>query len=97
MKPISKALEAWRQAVRDLEATTPRTTEWLQALTVENDRRAAYQAATHDSALDPSACVGEPVESDGETPANRSTASPTTSIEVRPSTNVRPAPTRRHQ
>ena len=83
MKPISKALEAWRQAVRDLEATTPRTTEWLQALTVENDRRAAYQAATRDSALDLSACVGDPVESDGETPANGSTAaSPSTSIGV---------------
>ena len=97
MKPISEALESWRQAVRDLEATTPRTTEWLQAVTVENDRRAAYQAATRDSGLDLSAYVGEPVESDGDTPANGSTASPSTSIGVRPATNLRPgaASTRR--
>jgi len=100
MKPISEALEAWRQAVRDLEATTPRTTEWLQALTVENDRRAAYQAATRDSALDLSDYVGESVESDGETPANGSTAAPpSTSIGLRPTTNLRPrvASTGRHQ
>jgi len=37
-----KALEAWRRAVRDLDATTPWTAEWLRARMIEEDRRLAY-------------------------------------------------------
>jgi hypothetical protein len=91
MKPVSEALEAWRQAVRDREATTPRTPEWLQALMVEQNHRAAYQAAAGDSRLDLSPYVDEPVESGSELPANGSTpASPSASIGGRPATNLRP-------
>jgi hypothetical protein len=36
------ALEAWRRAVRDLDATTPWTAEWLRARMIEEDRRLAY-------------------------------------------------------
>jgi len=73
MKPILEALEAWRQAVRDLDATRPRTAQWLQACMVEEDRRAAYQAATRDSELDLSSGLEEPVENRGGMPANQST------------------------
>jgi hypothetical protein len=76
VKSVSEALEAWRQAVRDREATTPRTPEWLQAMMVEQDRRAAYQAATRDSGLDLSAYVDEPLEDMGELTADRSTPPP---------------------
>jgi hypothetical protein len=73
MKSVSEALEAWRQAVRDREATTPRTPEWLQAMMVEQDRRGAYQAAIPDSGLDLSPYVDEPLESTGELAGNGST------------------------
>jgi hypothetical protein len=54
MSEISEALEAWRQAVRDLDATMPSTADWLRARMIEEDRRAAYQAlATDSSASDP--------------------------------------------
>jgi hypothetical protein len=37
-----EALDLWRRAVRDLDATTPWTAEWLRARMIEEDRRLAY-------------------------------------------------------
>jgi hypothetical protein len=48
MSKISDALEAWRGAVRDLEATVPGAPEWHRARRVEADRRASYQTAVAD-------------------------------------------------
>jgi hypothetical protein len=42
MADKDEALEAWRRAVRDLDATTPWTAEWLRARMIEEDRRLAY-------------------------------------------------------
>jgi hypothetical protein len=44
----TEALEAWRQAVRELDATSPWTADWLRARMIEEDRRVAYQALAHD-------------------------------------------------
>jgi hypothetical protein len=49
MSTISEALEAWRRAVRELEATMPGAPEWYRARLAEEDRRAAYQIAVADS------------------------------------------------
>ena len=80
MKPVSEALEAWRQAVRDREAAIPRTPEWLQAMMVEQDRRAAYQAAARDSGLAVPPDVDEPVDAESALPSNGSTPSPSPSV-----------------
>jgi hypothetical protein len=42
MADKDEALETWRRAVRDLDATTPWTAEWLRARMIEEDRRLAY-------------------------------------------------------
>jgi hypothetical protein len=49
MSKVSEALEAWRAAVRDLEAATPWTADWLRARLVEDERRVAYQAIADDA------------------------------------------------
>ena len=91
MKPVSDALEAWRQAVRDREATTPRTPEWLQAMMIEQDRRAAYQAAARDSGSDVSPSVDEPVDRGMELPPDGAAApSPIVSNGGRPAVMRRP-------
>jgi hypothetical protein len=48
MADKDEALEAWRRAVRDLDATTPWTAEWLRARMIEEDRRFAYQELADD-------------------------------------------------
>jgi len=48
MADKDEALEAWRRAVRDLDATTPWTAEWLRARMIEEDRRLAYLALVDD-------------------------------------------------
>jgi len=48
MADKDEALEAWRRAVRDLDATTPWTAEWLRARMIEEDRRLAYQELADD-------------------------------------------------
>jgi hypothetical protein len=42
MADKDEALEVWRRAVRDLDATTQWTAEWLRARMIEEDRRLAY-------------------------------------------------------
>jgi hypothetical protein len=61
MSKISEALEAWRQAVRQLEITKPGATDWDRARLEEEDRRAAYQTA----AADARRAQREPSESSG--------------------------------
>ena len=49
MSELNLAREAWRQAVRDLDATTPWTAPWLRARMIEEEQRLAYQAlASHE-------------------------------------------------
>jgi hypothetical protein len=48
MSEISDALEAWWQAARELEATTPWTADWQRARMVEEACRMAYQALARD-------------------------------------------------
>lgn len=49
MSEIGEALESWRQALRDLDETTPWTADWLRARMIEEDRRVAYQALIDDT------------------------------------------------
>jgi hypothetical protein len=49
MPDKTKALEAWRRPVRDLDATTPWTAEWLRARMIEENRRLAYHALVDDT------------------------------------------------
>jgi hypothetical protein len=44
MSDLTDALEAWRDSVRQLNATTPWTPRWLRARLVEEDRRFAFRA-----------------------------------------------------
>jgi hypothetical protein len=44
MSDVTDALEAWRAAAQELEATMPWTAAWLRARMVEEERRLAYQA-----------------------------------------------------
>ena len=48
MADKDEALETWRRAVRELDATTPWTAEWLRARMIEEDRRLAYQELADD-------------------------------------------------
>ena len=52
MSEISEALEAWRNAARDLEASTPWTADWLRARMVEAELRSAYQSLVGDPRAD---------------------------------------------
>jgi len=49
MSKVTEALEVWRQAVRQLEATMPGTPDWYQARLEAEERRAVYQSAVADS------------------------------------------------
>jgi hypothetical protein len=49
MSKISEALEAWRRAIRELEATMPGAPAWYRARVQEEDRRADYQIAAAES------------------------------------------------
>ena len=52
MSEISEALEAWRKAARDLEASTPWTADWLRARMVEAELRSVYQSLVGDPRAD---------------------------------------------
>ena len=60
MSELSDALEAWRTAGRNLDATMAWTAVWLRARMVEEERRLAHLAlASEDEAAEPD---GETVE-----------------------------------
>ena len=62
MSELTDALEAWRAAAGELDATTPWTAAWLRARMVEEERRLAYHAlAAADEAV-PAAEASEPME-----------------------------------
>jgi hypothetical protein len=69
MSEISEALDAWREARRALEATTPWTAEWQRARLAETDARAAYEAVVEENRerLDPT--VDRPVPMPEDRPA----------------------------
>ena len=45
MSDVTDALEAWREAERELKSTTPWTAPWLRARLLEEERRLAFHAA----------------------------------------------------
>jgi hypothetical protein len=69
MSGLTEALEAWRQAVRDLDATTPWTAPWLRARMIEEERRLAYQVLAK--------ATPEPEAPDVEVPVGPPAADPT--------------------
>ena len=52
MSDVTDALEAWRAAARELDATMPWTAAWLRARMVEEKRRLAYQALAAERAVE---------------------------------------------
>jgi hypothetical protein len=63
MSELTEALEEWRQAVRDLDATMPWTAQWLRARLIEEERRLAYHALANGTAEAEGIDVEPPVES----------------------------------
>ena len=49
MSKIEEALEAWRRAVRDLDAAAPGEDEWKRARQEAETRREAYQTVAAES------------------------------------------------
>jgi hypothetical protein len=74
MSEINDALEAWRQAARDLEATMPWTAEWLRARMIEAELRSAYQALAGDPRSQERPARGVDVDEPTRTSADATTS-----------------------